>query len=257
MRGMWITGHHPVEEVLSSREQRPRKVLLSDTVPEKVRRSLEAKAESAGIPCLACPREEWHRRTGEKEGGGIAVEIPEFRYAALAPWLCSLPDRTAAFLLDGITDPHNLGTILRNARAFGLSGVVIPRDRSCPVTSAVFRASAGAAAHVPVVQVKNLARAVEDMQEAGFWVYAAATDGETDLSAFMPAHRTGFVLGNEETGVRRLVRETCDGTLRIPMEQGIDSLNVGVSSGILAYCAWMIRQTGDPPRGTSPPVDTR
>jgi len=114
---------------------------------------------------------------------------------------------------------------------------VIPRDRSCPVTSAVFRTSAGAAAHVPVVQVKNLSRAVEELQEAGFWVYAAVMDGETDVSAFSPARRTGFVLGNEETGVRRLVREKCDGTVRIPMEEGIDSLNVGVSSGILAYCA--------------------
>lgn len=254
---MWITGHHPVEEVLSSREQRPRKVLLSDTVPERVRQSLAEKAKAAGIPCLACPREEWHRRTGEKEGGGIGAEIPEFRYTALSSWLRSLPERAAAFLLDGITDPHNLGTILRNARAFGLSGVVIPQDRSCPVTSAVFRASAGAAAHVPVVQVKNLVRAVEDLQEAGFWVYAAATDGETDLSAFTPGRRTGFVLGNEETGVRRLVRETCDGTLRITMVGGIDSLNVGVSSGILAYCAGMIRQKRDEPRGTSPPVDIR
>jgi 23S rRNA (guanosine2251-2'-O)-methyltransferase len=238
---MWITGYHPVEEVLSSRVQRPRKVLIADSVPEKVRQSLATKAEAAGVPCLSCPREEWHRRTLEKEGAGIAAEIPEFRYAELSAWLGSLPDRTATFLLDGITDPHNLGTVLRNARAFGLSGVVIPRDRSCPVTSAVFRASAGAAAHVPVVQVKNLTRAVEDMQEAGFWIYAAVMDGETDVSAFAPARRTGFVLGNEETGVRRLVREKCDGTVRIPMEAGIDSLNVGVTSGILAYFARVVR----------------
>ncbi len=238
---MWVTGYHPVEEILSPRGQRPRKILLADTVPDKVRQSLAAKAETAGVPCLSCPREEWHRRTGEKEGAGIAAEIPDFRYADLFHWLQSLPDRTAAFLLDGITDPHNLGTVLRNARAFGLSGVVIPRDRSCPVTSAVFRASAGAAAHVPVVQVKNLPRAVEDLQEAGFWVYAAVTDGETDVSEFQPARRTGFVLGNEEAGIRRLVRERCDGTLRIPMEEGIDSLNVGVASGILAYCARLVR----------------
>ena len=254
---MWITGHHPVEEILSSREQKPRKVLLSDAVPDKVRDFLAAKAEAAGIPCLSCPREEWHRRTGEKEGAGFAAEIPEFRYAGLSSWLGSLPERTGAFLLDGITDPHNLGTILRNTRAFGLSGVVVPRDRSCPVTSAVFRASAGAAAHVPVVQVKNLARAVGDLQEAGFWIYAAVADGENDLSAFAPARRTGFVLGNEETGVRRLVRETCDGTVRISMEAGIDSLNVGVTSGILAYFTCTLQRTRDPSRRTSGPFDTR
>jgi len=238
---MWITGHHPVEEILSSRSQRPRKVLLSDSLSDKVRGSFAALAEASGVPCFTCTREDWYRRTGEKEGGGVAAEIAEFQYAVLASWLPSLPARTAVFLLDGITDPHNLGTVLRNARAFGFSGVVIPRDRSCPVTPAVFRASAGAAAHVPVVQVTNLARAVEELQESGFWIYAAITDGETDVSAFAPAHRTGFVLGGEDTGIRRLVREKCDGTVRIPMEAGIDSLNVGVASGILAFCARVVR----------------
>jgi 23S rRNA (guanosine2251-2'-O)-methyltransferase len=230
-----------VQEVLSSRSQRPRKVLLSDTLSDKVRGSFAALAKGSGVPCLTCTREEWHRRTGEKEGGGVAAEIAEFRYAALGSWLPSLPARTAAFLLDGITDPHNLGTVIRNARAFGFSGVVIPRDRSCPVTPAVFRASAGAAAHVPVLQVTNLARALEELQESGFWIYAAVMDGETDVSTFVPPQRTGFVLGGEDTGIRRLVREKCDGTVRIPMEAEIDSLNVGVTSGILAFCARVVR----------------
>jgi len=240
---MWVTGRHPVEEILSSRLQRPRKVLLADSVPGKVRQSIAARAKAAGVPCLTCAREEWHRRTGEQEGGGVAAEIPEFRYSDWTEWLRSLPASTAVFLLDGITDPHNLGTVLRNARAFGLSGVVIPRDRSCPVTAAVFRASAGAAAHVPVVQVTNLARAIEELQESGFWVFASVEDGETDVSAFSPANRIGFVLGSEDAGIRRLVREKCDGSVRIPMEGGIDSLNVGVTSGILAFCARVLRKT--------------
>jgi 23S rRNA (guanosine2251-2'-O)-methyltransferase len=239
---MWVTGHHPVEELLSSRLQRPRKVLLADSVPGKVRQAIAARAEAAGVPCLTCAREEWHRRTGEQEGGGVAAEIPEFRYSDWTEWLRSLPASTAVFLLDGITDPHNLGTVLRNARAFGLSGVVIPRDRSCPVTTAVFRASAGAAAHVPVVQVTNLARAIEELQESGFWVFASVEDGETDVSAFSPANRIGFVLGSEDAGIRRLVREKCDGSVRIPMESGTDSLNVGVTSGILAFCARVLRK---------------
>ena len=194
------------------------------------------------MPCLACPRQEWHRRTGEKEGGGIAAEIPEFRYFDLPAYLDSLAERTCTFLLDGITDPHNLGTVLRNARAFGFSGVLIPRDRSCPVTPAVFRASAGAAAHVPVVQVTNLARSIEELQESGFWVHAVVEDGETDLTAFAPSDKTGFVLGSEDAGIRRLVREKCDGSVRIPMMPGIDSLNVGVASGIVAFCVSVSRK---------------
>jgi 23S rRNA (guanosine2251-2'-O)-methyltransferase len=150
-------------------------------------------------------------------------------------WVASLPGTARVFLLDGITDPGNLGGILRSVRGFGFDGVVLPADRSCPVTGAVFRASAGAAAHVPVVQVTNLARAIERLQEAGFWLYAAEGADGTDLSAFAPAKRTAIVLGSEEKGVRRLARERCDGAVRIPMAPGSESLNVSVAAGIIAY----------------------
>ncbi|HZW35710.1 MAG TPA: RNA methyltransferase, partial [Candidatus Deferrimicrobiaceae bacterium] len=170
---MWVTGRHPVEEMLASGRQKPVRVLLSESAPPDARKALSARAALLGIPCLVCPKEEWERRTGDRGGPGIAVETAEFRYADLAEWLDALPARALAFLLDGITDPHNMGAILRNVRAFGGNGVIVPKDRSCPVTAAVFRASAGAAAHVPVVLVTNLARTVETLQEKGFWLYAA------------------------------------------------------------------------------------
>ena len=235
MTPLWVTGLHPVEEILSSRTQAPRKVLLSESVPETLRGRIAGLARSAGVPCLSCSREEWNRRTGEREGGGVAAEIAEYRYAEMPLWIESLPEKAFAFLLDGITDPQNLGAVLRNARAFGAEGVLIPKDRSCPVTSAVFRASAGAAAHVPVVQVTNLVRTMETMKEAGFWIYAAAGDGEIDLFGWEPAARTGVVLGSEETGIRKLVRERCDAAVRIGMSAGVDSLNVSVSAGIFGF----------------------
>ena len=232
MTAFWVTGLHPVEELLASTSQAPRKILLAESVPEKARDRIAGLARSAGVPCLSCPREDWHRRTGEREGGGIAAEVAEFRYADLPAWMASLPHRTFAFLLDGITDPQNLGAILRNARAFGAAGVIVPRDRSCPVTAAVFRSSAGAAAHVPVVQVTNLVRAMESMKEERFWVYAASGDGEIDLHSWDPASRTGVVLGNEDAGIRKLVRDRCDAGVRIGMAAGSGSLNVSVASGI-------------------------
>ncbi len=241
---MWITGRHPVEELLGSSLQRPTNVLIAASVPRDAARALAAKADAAGVACVACPREEWSRRTGQREGAGIAAEIAEFRYFDLAPWTASLSARATVFLLDGVTDPQNLGSVLRSARAFGFSGVVLPRDRSCPVTGAVFRASAGAAAHVPVIQVTNLVRAVEHLQEAGFWVYAALREGDRDVSTLPAGGRTGFVLGSEDTGIRRLVREKCDGSVRIPMERGTDSLNVGVAAGILGFCAYGFRDPG-------------
>ena len=232
---MWVTGRHPVEELLASATQRARKVLLSDAIPKEVRAGFEKRAKDLALPCLTCPRQEWERRTGEREGGGIAAEIAEYVYAEMEEWVSALPETARVFLLDGITDPGNLGAIVRSARAFAFDGVVLPADRSCPVTGAVFRASAGAAAHVPVVQVTNLVRAIERLQEAGFWLYAAEGTEGTELSAFAPAKRTAIVLGSEEKGIRRLARERCDGAVRIPMAPGAESLNVSVAAGIIAY----------------------
>ena len=232
---MWITGRHPVEELLASKRQKPLRLLLSESVPADVRKRLSGQAATLGIPCNAAPREEWERRTGDRGGGGIAAELTEYRYEDMHEWVKALPGRTLVFLLDGITDPQNLGAILRNARAFGVGGVIVPKDRSCPVTAAVFRASAGAAAHVPIVQVTNLARAAETLQENGFWLYASMEKGETEIFDLSPAARTGFVLGSEEQGIRKLIREKCDGSVRIPMAPGVDSLNVGMTAGILAF----------------------
>ncbi|HEX8042306.1 23S rRNA (guanosine(2251)-2'-O)-methyltransferase RlmB [Candidatus Deferrimicrobium sp.] len=232
---MWVTGRHPVEELLASATQRARKILLSDTVPREVRAGFEKRAKELALPCLTCPRQEWERRTGEREGGGIAAEIAEYVYAGMEEWVSALHETARVFLLDGIVDPRNLGAILRSVRAFAFDGVVLPADRSCPVTGAVFRTSAGAAAHVPVIQVTNLARAIERLQESGFWLYAAEGKEGTDLSAFSPSKRTAIVLGSEEKGIRRLARERCDGAVRIPMAPGAESLNVSVAAGIIAY----------------------
>jgi len=235
MPSLWVTGKHPVEELLGSRTQRARKVLLSDAVTAETRNALERRARELSLPCHTCSREEWERRTGEREGAGIAAEIAEFLYAELEEWIRGLPETARAFLLDGVTDPHNLGAILRSAFAFGFDGVILPADRSCPVTGTVFRASAGAAAHLPVVQVGNLVRAIERLQESGFWLYAAAGGVGDEISDFRPARRTAVVLGSEEKGIRRLAREKCDGALRIGMTPGADSLNVSVAAGIIAF----------------------
>lgn len=232
---IWVTGRHPVEELLASTRQRARKVLLSDAVPTETRAAFERRAKELALPCITCSRQEWDRRTGEREGAGIAAEIAEYAYAEIEGWVSALKETARAFLLDGITDPQNLGAILRSARAFAFDGVILPADRSCPVTGAVFRASAGAAAHMPVVQVTNLARSIERMQEAGFWLFAAEGTEGTDLPDFTPAKRTAVVLGSEEKGIRRLARERCDGVVRIPMAPGVESLNVSVAAGIIAF----------------------
>ncbi len=137
-------------------------------------------------------------------------------------------------VLDGVTDPRNLGAVLRAADGAGASGVVIPKDRSVGVTAAAVKASAGASEHVRVARETNLRRAVDDMKGAGLWVYAAETGG-TPYTELDLAGALALVLGSEGRGVRRLVREGCDGTVSIPMLGAVESLNVSVASAVLLY----------------------
>ena len=163
---------------------------------------------------------------------GIVARVSPYPYVELKD-LLSTPVPLVV-VLDGVTDPHNLGAVLRVADAAGASGVVIPKDRAAGVTAAAVKASAGASEHVPVARVTNLRRAVDQMQRAGLWVYAAEVRGTPygDLDLTGP---TGLVLGSEGRGVRRLVREGCDGAISIPILGAVGSLNVSVAAALLLY----------------------
>jgi 23S rRNA (guanosine2251-2'-O)-methyltransferase len=145
--------------------------------------------------------------------------------------------------LDGVTDPRNLGAVLRAADGAGTSGVLIPKDRAVGVTPAAVKASAGASEHACVARVTNLRRAIDRMKEAGLWVYAAEAGGtpHTEIGLAGPV---ALVLGSEGRGVRRLIREGCDGTISIPMLGAVGSLNVSVAAAVLRYEAR--RQRGWP-----------
>ena len=144
------------------------------------------------------------------------------------------PEHSLVIILDHIEDPQNLGAVLRSADVFAADLVIAPRKRSAPLTDAAIKASAGAAAYVPLVLVPNLAEAMRKLAKAGFWLYAADMGGaslpESDLSA-----RTGLVLGNEGAGVSRLLRDECDFALSIPMAGHVDSLNVSAAAAVLMY----------------------
>jgi 23S rRNA (guanosine2251-2'-O)-methyltransferase len=162
----------------------------------------------------------------------VAARVGPYPYVDLEDLLAA-PD-TLVVVLDGVTDPHNVGAVLRVAEGAGASGVVIPKDRAAGVTAAAVKASAGASEHVPVARVTNLRRAINRMKEAGLWVYAAEVGGTpyTELDLTGPV---GLVLGSEGKGVRRLVREGCDGAVSIPMLGAVGSLNVSVAAAVLLY----------------------
>ena len=146
-------------------------------------------------------------------------------------------------LLDGITDPHNLGAILRNAESAGCSGVVLPKDRSCGITSVVDKVSAGAAEHLTICRVTNLARSIEILKQSGFWIYGLASDegGESLFKADMSGH-VALIVGSEGEGLRQRTRELCDFLLTIPMYGTVSSLNAASASAVALF--EVVRQRG-------------
>ncbi|MCF7928949.1 MAG: 23S rRNA (guanosine(2251)-2'-O)-methyltransferase RlmB [Spirochaetales bacterium] len=173
------------------------------------------------------------RRNGKSPGGeSLPVDLEEY--------LGSLPEDPGegrpniVLLLDGITDPQNIGAILRSADQFGVDLVLIPGRRSGKVDATVMRVSTGAAAYVPVAYVVNLVRAARSLKDAGFWIYGASAEGSAaGTTAF--SRRTALVLGSEGEGMSRLMSENCDEHISIPTQGHVDSLNVSVAGGILLY----------------------
>ncbi|HMM46489.1 MAG TPA: 23S rRNA (guanosine(2251)-2'-O)-methyltransferase RlmB [Thiobacillaceae bacterium] len=138
-------------------------------------------------------------------------------------------------LLDGVTDPHNLGAILRSADAFGANAVVAPKDNAVGINATVEKVASGAAETVPYIMVTNLARTIEELKERNLWVIAADVDGDQALSGIDARGGVAWVLGAEGAGIRRLVKQSCDQVARIPIRGTVESLNVSVSAALCLY----------------------
>jgi 23S rRNA (guanosine2251-2'-O)-methyltransferase len=175
---------------------------------------------------------------GHGKHQGLIAEVERFRYATVDDVLQTAAGREEAplfALVDGVEDPHNLGAIIRSADAAGVHGILIPRDRSASVTSVVEKTAAGATAHVHVVQVTNLVRTMEQLKKQGIWMFGADLEGQQDLWGTDFSGPAGIVMGGEDRGLRRLVRETCDFLITIPMFGKMSSLNVSVAAGVVFF----------------------
>jgi len=167
---------------------------------------------------------------------GVIALAPEFPYLTLEDLLARAPERPLFVALDEITDPHNLGAIIRSAVAFGADGIILPSRRSAGVTGVVSRTSAGAVEHASIARVVNLARALETLHDEGFEILGLAGEGETSLDTIEPSpHGRVLVIGSEGHGLRELTRKRCDQLVRIPMGGPIASLNASVAAGIALY----------------------
>lgn len=203
---------------------------------DRVREALRI-ATSRGIPILETPRGELDRLTGDAVHQGLAIQVPPYEYAdprdLIDPQTPGIPLIVA---LDGITDPRNLGAIIRSVAAFGGHGVLVPQRRSVGMTASAWKTSAGAAARVKIAQASNLNQALQSYGKAGFFVIGLDMDGDVELPALDLADRPlVVVVGSEGKGLSRLVRENCDQIVSIPMAASVESLNAGIATGVTLY----------------------
>ena len=182
-------------------------------------------------------KERLDRLAGTGHHQGVVAQAAAYEYAEVEDILKAAKDKGEApfiFILDEIEDPHNLGAIIRTANQAGAHGVIIPKRRAVGLTATVAKTSAGAINYTPVAKVTNISKTIEDLKKQGMWCVCADMDGTTmyDLNLTGPI---GLVIGNEGSGVGRLVKEKCDFVASIPMKGDIDSHNASVAAGVLAY----------------------
>jgi 23S rRNA (guanosine2251-2'-O)-methyltransferase len=203
---------------------------------DRVREALKL-ATQRGIAILETPRGELDRLTDGAVHQGLALQVPPYEYAHPSDLVDpQAPGIPLVVALDGITDPRNLGAIIRSVAAFGGHGVVVPERRSVGMTASAWKTSAGAAARVPVAMAPNLTRALEEYRKAGFFVLGLDMDGDVSLPDLeLATEPLVIVTGSEGKGLSRLVRETCDQVVSIPMSSAVESLNAGVATGVALY----------------------
>jgi 23S rRNA (guanosine2251-2'-O)-methyltransferase len=231
-----VLGRNPVLECLRARVPATALyVALGADADERLTESVRIAADS-GISILEVPRHDLDRIAANGLHQGVALQVPPYSYAHPDDLLADATrDSTPALLvaLDNISDPRNLGAIVRSVAAFGGHGVLIPQRRSASVTAVAWRTSAGAAARVPVARAPNLTRALKSWADAGLQVIGLDAEGDTTVDELEGTGPVVLVVGSEGKGLSRLVRENCDAVVSIPMAGPTESLNASVAAGVV------------------------
>ncbi len=239
----WVVGRNPVFEALTA-GMPVKQVYLAEGAErdDRIRDILKYAAEHS-IPLLQVPRSELDRVTGGLVHQGVALQLPSYDYAVPEELFADGVHGNAVFIAcDGITDPRNLGAIIRSAAAFGAAGVVIPERRSASMTAAAWKTSAGAAARIPVAMAGNLNRALEQATDLGYTIVGLAGDGDVQVGGVPGADGPlVIVVGSEDEGLSRLVRAHCDHIASIPITSDVESLNASVAASIALYEASLQR----------------
>ena len=238
-----LSGRNPIREAIKSGRD-IEKLLVAKGDLSGSAREIVAMAREARIPVQEVERVRLDEITRNHQG--MLAFASAYKYATVEDMLKEAKDKGEdpfLILLDGITDPHNLGAIVRTAECVGAHGVIVPERRSVGLTPAAVKASAGAVEHVKVARVGNLTRTLQDLQKAGLWITAATTDGE-DVQKADLSGPIALVIGSEGEGISRLVQEHCDRAVSLPLKGEIGSLNASVAAGVLMYAVLQKRNKG-------------
>ncbi|HOF38861.1 MAG TPA: 23S rRNA (guanosine(2251)-2'-O)-methyltransferase RlmB [Candidatus Hydrogenedentes bacterium] len=236
-----IAGRIPVLECLRAGKRAPRRLFVLPSA-QGMDGILDA---AAGVPIETRPRAELDQLADGTVHQGVVLEADPLPVLCEKDWLAqSLPADALAVVLDGIEDPHNFGAIVRSASALGAHGVFFAKRHAAPLSAAALKSAAGAMSYIDLVEVTNITRALGTLKKAGFWVAGFDADAPQTLWQADLSGRLAVVIGSEGAGMRRLVQETCDFLVRIPLTGAITSLNASVSAAIaLAECRR--RRAGD------------
>ena len=233
-----IYGINPLREVFFSHPEMLEKVVVADRRGgNEVRKILKLAAEH-GIPVEFGGREQVENLAPHQVHQGVTGICREHAYATVNEVIAHRHEKSKydlVVLLDSVTDPQNLGSIIRTAHCCGANGVIIPENRAASVTASVAKASAGAVQYLPTAMVVNLVRTIEYLKERGFWIYGADAVARMDIRTPDYEGNIALVMGSEGRGIRPLIRKKCDFLISIPMRGQVASLNVSVATGVILY----------------------
>lgn len=233
----WLFGIHALESVINREPQRLIELFVLKGRDDEKLRNIINQARRFGVSVQFVQRKTLDDKVnGEQHQGVVAKAKPGRVYDEKdLDSIIAQQENPFILVLDGVTDPHNLGACLRSADAAGVNAVVVPKDKSANLTPTARKVACGAAETVPLIQVTNLARTLRTIQEAGVWVIGTAGEAEQLIYEVKLAGPMALVMGAEGKGMRRLTREVCDELIKLPMAGSVSSLNVSVATGVCLY----------------------
>lgn len=234
---LYIYGRKPIEEALLTDPKNVKTLYVKESVKEGDVSIIRPYLAKYKIPLTRVPENKLESLVGDVNTQGFVAELREFKTLEFNDWIEGIDKETnpLVFVLDELEDPHNVGAIIRVAAASGAAGVIMSKHRQAPITSAVYKTSAGTAARLPIVVVSNTNDTIKKLKDHKFWVVGLGAESKKTIWDEKWDTPMAVVIGNEGRGIRTVTKEGCDYLLSIPMEGGVESLNASVTAGVVAY----------------------